>query len=146
MNQSRKERVMNLESESIASASEAASPMAKRPRASSCLWRPWSAKLWWGLSAIYWVGKLGSYWSQALDDFYSTAFAGYLNIFLYPITILMVLGVGFVHAWMDHRGLEWGPPTHDQLFPKRSVGGFLDPMADPLDPRSPRYWHRHDRH
>jgi hypothetical protein len=118
----------------------------RRPRMSAWLWHPWYAKLWWVLAAVYWTGKLGSYWSETLNGFYSTAFAGYLNIGLYPMTILMVLGVRFVHAWMDYKGLEWGPPTDELLFPKRSVGGFRDPMADPLDPRSPRYWHRHDRH
>lgn len=117
-----------------------ASAVRSRPRASAWLWRPWYAKLWWASIAIYWTGKLASYWSPVLDDAYSTAVAGYLNIALYPFTALMVLGVRFVPAWMEYHGWEWVEPSHDQLFPKRSVGGYLDPMADPLDPRSPNHW------
>lgn len=111
-------------------------------RASSCLWRPWYAKLWWACIAFYWAGKLGSLWSPVLGAFYTSAVAGFLNIAFYPLTALLVLGVGFIRAWMDDRGLEWRPTSHDEL-PKLSVGGFLDPMADPLDPQSPLYWHRH---
>lgn len=114
-----------------------------RPRASDWLWKPWYARVLWGSCAVYWAGALGSFWSPALDRLYTTALAGYLNLLFYPLTPLLVLGVGFVHAWMDFKGLEWGPPNHEQLFPKRSVGGFLDPMADPLDPRSPLYLRKH---
>jgi hypothetical protein len=122
-----------------------ASAVRSRPRASAWLWRPWYAKLWWACIAIYWAGKLASYWRPALDDAYSTALAGYLNIALYPFTALMVLGVRFVPAWMDYHGWEWVEPSREQMFPKRSVGGYLDPMADPLDPRSPRHSRRHHK-
>ncbi|CAN5265876.1 hypothetical protein BH10PSE12_BH10PSE12_06200 [soil metagenome] len=117
-----------------------AEPSRKCPRASHWLWRPWYAKLWWAGVAVCWTGQLASHWSPALDELYTSALAGYLNIAFYPLTVLMVLGVRFVHAWMDYKGLEWGPPTHDELFPERSVGGLRDPMADPLDPRSPLHW------
>lgn len=116
-----------------------------RPLASAWLWRPWYAKLWWVSMLFYWGGRLASLWSEAVAQFYESALAGYLNIFFYPFTALMVLGVGFVRAWMDYRGFEWGAPSQEQLFPQRSIGGYLDPMADPLDPRSPKYWHRHDK-
>lgn len=118
-------------------------PKRVRPRASDWLWRPWYAKLWCTCIAIYCTGKLGSYWSPALDEIYMTALAGYLNVILYPLTALMLLGVGFVHAWIDYMGLEWGPPTHDQLFPKRSAGGLRDPYSDPLDPKSGMLHWRH---
>lgn len=121
------------------------SDKAERPRASRWLWRPWYAKLWWAGAALYWTGKIGSYWSPILEDFYTTALAGYLNVLFYPLTALMVLGVGFIQAWMEFRGLEWGPPARNDALPRRSVGGFIDPMADPLDPRSPVYWHRRHR-
>ncbi|API58651.1 hypothetical protein BSL82_04440 [Tardibacter chloracetimidivorans] len=112
----------------------------KRPRVSASMWQPWYAKLWWGASASYWTGKLISFCNPSLDELYTSAVAGYLNLVFYPVTAFMVLGVGFLRAWMDFNGWEWGPPTGDQLFPKRSVGGFRDPMADPLDPRSPSHW------
>ena len=111
-----------------------------RPRASQWLWRPWYAKLWWACSALYWAGKLASYWSDALNDAYSTALAGYLNVALYPVTVLLVLGVRFVLPWMDYHGWEWVEPSHEQMFPKRSVGGMRDPNSDPLDPRSGSLW------
>lgn len=117
-----------------------ASALRSRLRASYWLWRPWYAKLWWTCIAIYWTGKLASYWSPTLDDAYSTALAGYLNIALYPFTALMVLGVRFVPAWMEYHGWEWVEPSHDELFPKRSVGGRRDPTSDPLDPRSGSLW------
>ncbi|MFB0875652.1 MULTISPECIES: hypothetical protein [unclassified Sphingobium] len=117
----------------------------ERPRASRWLWRPWYAKLWWAGAALYWTGKIGSYWSAILDDLYTTALAGYLNVLFYPLTALMALSIGFIRVWMGYRGWEWGPPADEQLFPKRSVGGYLDPMADPLDPRSPKHSRRHNR-
>lgn len=113
------------------------------PRASQWLWRPWYAKLWWVLVALYWMGKLGSFWIAFLTDLYTVAIAGWLNILFYPLTVVLVLGVGFARAWMEYRGLEFGPPTDDQLFPKRSVGGWSDPYSDPLDPRSGMLHWRH---
>ncbi|WP_157220937.1 hypothetical protein [Flavisphingomonas formosensis] len=133
---------MNTEAEEMALPRDDVNITGKteRPRASQWLWRPWYAKLWWAGAALYWTGKIGSYWSPIVDNFYTTALAGYLNVLFYPLTALMVLGVGFIHAWMDYRGLEWEPPADEQQFSKRSVGGFRDPIADPLDPRSPSHW------
>lgn len=120
-----------------------AAPLRIRPRASAWLWRPWYAKLWWVLALFYWAGKLASLWNETLTQYYATAFAGYLDVFFYPFTTLMVLSIGFARAWMDYRGFEWGPPSQEQLFPKRSVGGWRDPYSDPLDPRSgPMHWRR----
>jgi hypothetical protein len=84
----------------------------------------------------YWSGKLASYWSSALDGAYSTALAGYLNVVFYPFTALLVLGIRFLPAWMEYYGWEWVAPSHDEMFPKRSVGGLRDPYSDPLDPRA----------
>ena len=117
-----------------------------RPRASYWLWRPLHAKLWWAAILVYWAGKLTSFYVAALDEFYTSALAGFLNILFYPFVALMVLGVRFVPVWMDYHGWEWVAPSKDRTFQDRSVGGFLDPMADPLDPRSPRHWHRYDNH
>jgi len=117
------------------------------PRASAWLWRPWYAKLWWAGIAMYWAGKVGSFYSPTLDEFYTSAFAGFLNIAFFPPLALMMLGLGYAREWFDASDWEFVEPTHEQMFPKRSVGGMRDPYSDPLDPRSGalhrRHFHRH---
>jgi hypothetical protein len=112
-----------------------------RPKAADWLWRPWYAKLWWLAIAIYWVGMVGSIYSPALDQFYTSALSGFLNVVFFPPLALMVLGLGFAREWFVWSDWEFIEPTHEQMFPKRSVGGMRDPCADPLDPRSgPLHW------
>lgn len=113
---------------------------ARAPRASKWLWRSWRAKLWWGGAGLYWMGKFASIWIGPMEAVYATAVAGWLNILFYPPTLLLVLGVGFVCAWVESYGWQWGPPTDEQLFQSRSVGGWRDPYSDPLDPRSGALW------
>lgn len=118
----------------------------ERPHASDWLWRPWHAKLWWVGIAGYWAGKVGSFYSPALDDFYTSALAGFLNIAFFPPLALMILGLGYARAWFKWSDWEFVEPTHEQMFPKRSVGGMRDPASDPLDPRSGLHWqHFHRR-
>ncbi len=129
---------VETEAEMVAHASE-------RPRASVWLWRPWYAKLWWAGIAIYWLGKAGSIYSSILDQFYSSALGGLLNVAFFPPLALMVLGLGFARARFEWSDWEFVEPTHEQMFPKRSVGGMRDPYADPLDPRSGAlHWRRVD--
>jgi hypothetical protein len=111
-----------------------------KPRASAWLWQPFYAKAWWGATALYWGGAAISLKVDGLADFYTSAAAGFLNILFYPLVTLMILGFGYFRALFAWSDWEWVEPSHDQLFPKRSVGGFRDPMADPLDPRSPSHW------
>lgn len=106
------------------------------PQASLWLWRPWHAKLWWAAIVAYWVGMAGSYYSPAMEEFYTSAVAGFLNIAFFPPLALIVLGFGFAREWFRASGWEFAEPTHEQKFPKRSVGGMRDPYSDPLDPRS----------
>lgn len=80
-----------------------------------------------------------------LAEFYTSALAGFLNVLFFPMTALLVLGIGFAREWLAASDWEFVESSWEERFPGRSVGGFLDPMADPLDPRSPLYWHRHDR-
>lgn len=118
----------------------------QRPRASDWLWRPWFAKVWWTAIVVYWVGKVGSIYSPRLDEFYTGTLAGFLNIAFFPPLALMVLGLGFARAWFAWSDWELVEPTHEQMFPKRSIGGMRDPYADPLDARSgPRHWRYLDR-
>jgi hypothetical protein len=117
----------------------------ERPPASRWLWRPWYAKLWWAAIIAYWAGKVGSFYSSILDQFYTGALAGFLNVVFFPPLALMVLGLSYVRAWFEWSDWEFVEPTHEQLFPKRSVGGMRDPYADPLDPRSGAiHWRRVD--
>ena len=107
-----------------------------RPSAATWLWRPWFAKLWWSAIVVYWAGRMGSFYSPTLDQLYTSALGGFLNIVFFPPLALMVLGLGFALAWFEWSDWEFVEPTHEQMFPKRSIGGMLDPCADPLDPRS----------
>jgi hypothetical protein len=118
----------------------------QRPRASDWLWRPWYAKFWWTAIVVYWAGKVGSIYSPLLDEIYTSAFAGFLNVAFFPPLALMLLGLGFARAWFAWSDWEFVEPTHEQMFPKRSVGGMRDPASDPLDPRSGLHWqHFHRR-
>ena len=117
-----------------------------RPKASDWLWRPWYARLWWAVIGIYWAGNVGSIYSPVLDQFYSSALAGFLNVAFFPPLALMVLGLGFAREWFEWSDWEFVEPTHEQMFPKRSVGGMRDPASDPLDPRSGLHWQHFHRH
>ena len=114
-----------------------------RPHATNWLWRPWYAKLWWSVMVIYWAGMAGSSYSPTLDQFYTSTLAGFLNIAFFPPLALIVLGMGFARAWFAWSDWEFVEPTHEQMFPKRSVGGMRDPYSDPLDPRSGALHRRH---
>lgn len=117
-----------------------------RPRIGTWVWSPWYAKVWWSCIAVYWSGRAASLHYERLDDLYTSTPAAYLNLVFMPMTPFLLLGIGFVWAWMDHHGLEFGPPDADCRPPKRSVGGWLDPVSDPLDPRSPKYWQKRRSH
>ena len=65
-------------------------------RASDWLWRPWYAKLWWATIPVWWLGMAASTRVSVLETFYDSALAGFLNILFFPMTALMVLGVGYV--------------------------------------------------
>lgn len=121
------------------------------PKLSAWLWSPWYAKLWWAAIPIWWMGMAASTRVDALETFYRGVLAGYLNILFFPMTALMVLGVGYVRERLDsfvqpgdgtplsdeeeedflrRRALE----EHERLA-KRRRSGF-----DPSDPRSGPLW------
>ena len=117
-----------------------------KPKASAWLWLPWYAKLWWASTAAYWAGKCASFYLPSLGEFYTSALAGYLNILFFPMTALLILGIGFAQAWFAASDWEFVEPTQEEMFPKLSVGGFRDPASDPLDPRSGLHWQHFHRH
>lgn len=137
---SRKDRAMNKDPITPEGPDEVVKYQAQRPRATAWLWRPVYARFWWACIALYWAGKLGSYWSPELDAFFSNALAGYLNIAFFPPIASAFLGVGYVRAWMNWAGREWGPAPQNENVHMRSVGGWRDPYSDPLDPRSGSLW------
>ncbi|WP_239019057.1 hypothetical protein [Sphingobium terrigena] len=112
-----------------------------RPRASDYLWRPWYAKLWWAAIPIYWAGMAASLKVPPLQDFYASALAGYFNVLFFPMTALMVLGVGYARVVLDRLAEESvpGEPSDHDFGPGRRVGA-PPPGFDPLDPRSGALW------
>jgi len=103
------------------------------------------AKLWWVVILAYWVGKCASFYLPSLEHFYTSALAGYLNPLFFPMTALLILGIGYVQAWFFASDWEFVEPTHEELFPELSVGGYSDPASDPLDPRSGLHWQHFHR-
>ena len=71
------------------------------PHLSAWLWKSWYAKLWWATIPAWWVGLAVSTRVDTLESFYRGWIAGYLNVLFFPMTTLMVLGVGYVRARLD---------------------------------------------
>jgi hypothetical protein len=140
-----KDLAMSHEHEIAVADDERSDAVAVRPKAVKWLWHPWPAKLWWAAITIYWAGKVGSFYLPDWDEFYTGALAGFLNIAFFPPLALMVLGVGFARAWFDASDWDFVEPSHEEMFPKRSVGGMRDAYSDPLDPRSGALHRRHFR-
>lgn len=69
--------------------------------ASRWLWRPWYAKVWWSTIPVWWIGMAVSSANEPLERFYDSAAAGFLNVLFFPLTALLVLGVGFVRHWIE---------------------------------------------
>jgi hypothetical protein len=84
------------------------------PVARDWLWRPWYAKLWWIAIPLYWITATASLKIPALWAFFETALAGYLNVLFFPFTALLVLGFGFVRAWLDTPTADTGHPLTDE--------------------------------
>ncbi|SFG37153.1 hypothetical protein SAMN05518801_12030 [Novosphingobium sp. CF614] len=124
--------------------------VAGEPKLSAWLWRPWYAKLWWVTIPVWWLGMAASTRADFLEPFYRGALAGYLNVLFFPMTALMVLGVGYVRERLDNFvGQGEGRPLSDEeaeterqrvweeheRMVKRSRA-----FADPSDPRSGPFW------
>lgn len=123
------------------------------PKLAVWIWRPWYAKLWWAAIPVWWLGTLAATRISPLGAFYGGALAGYLNILFYPMTALMVLGVGYVRERLDgFVGTGDGTPLSDEeedeeAFYRRRDLEEHDRLAkrwragfDPSDPRSGPLW------
>src|SRR3546814_1738569 len=75
-------------------------PAAPRLKAADWLWRPWYAKMWWAAIPLWWIGMAASTKVAPLEIFYDGALAGFLNVLFFPMTALMVLGVGYAQTWL----------------------------------------------
>jgi hypothetical protein len=118
---------------------------APRSRLTDWLWRPWYAKLWWTAIPLWWAGMAAAFAIEPLARFYDSALAGFLNVLFFPMTALLVLGVGFVRHWIDgfpQRG-NGTPPSFAELADiaareEENDRAFeaLNAMTDIHDPRS----------
>lgn len=120
-----------------------------QPVLSAWIWRPWYAKLWWAAIPVWWLGMAAATRVSALESIYDSALAGYLNILFFPMTALMVLGVGYVRERLDaFVGPGDGVPMSDEeaFFAKRRraehdrIMENLNRGTDMFDPRSGTLW------
>jgi hypothetical protein len=81
----------------------------QQPKAVDWLWHPWYAKLWWAAISLYWIAATASLNIPSIWAFFESAFAGYLNVLFFPFTAVLVLGFGFVRAWIDAPEADVGP-------------------------------------
>jgi hypothetical protein len=121
---------------------QAADDLAAVPLISDWIWHPWYAKLWWALIPIYWLGATLALKVSALDPFYSSALAGFINVLMFPPTVLMILGAGYVRERIGP--ICWSTPDPSdfdhQPFARRSEIGRPPPELDPLNPTAGAYW------
>jgi len=104
-------------------------PAAPRLKAADWLWRPWYAKGWWTAIPVWWIGMAASTKVAPLEAFYDSAPAGFLNVLFFPLTALMVLGVGYAQHWLAG-------------FASQGEGG---PLSDEAQARVARLWEEHER-
>ncbi len=121
------------------------------PHLSAWLWKSWYAKLWWATIPAWWVGLAVSTRVDTLESFYRGWIAGYLNVLFFPMTTLMVLGVGYVRARLDSFvGQGDGVPLSDEEAQALAAKLHRDQLermmemarahANPMDPRSGSLW------
>jgi hypothetical protein len=84
----------------------------------------WYAKLWWSAIPVWWLGMATTARVDVLAAFYGGALAGYLNVLFFPMTALMVLGVGYVRSvWTDRgQAMERRCPMKRHRTPQGAFG------------------------
>lgn len=121
------------------------------PQMSAWLWKPWYAKLWWATIPVWWAGMAISTQVDVLASFYRGGFAGYLNILFFPMTALMVLGVGYTRERLERfvergDGVARSDDEAEAFFAGRSRRELARTMerwraqSNPMDPRSGSLW------
>lgn len=129
---------------------QATEPAAPQLKAADWLWRPWYAKAWWAAIPVWWIGMAASTKIAPLEAFYDSAAAGFLNVLFFPMTVLMVLGVGFARNWLAQFPKQGdGTPLSDEAMARavkrmraEHERGMEDLRAstDVFDPRSGPLW------
>jgi hypothetical protein len=129
---------------------QATEPAAPQLKAADWLWHPWYAKAWWAAIPVWWLGMAASTKIAALEAFYDSALAGFLNILFFPMTALMVLGVGYAQHWLAQFPKQGdGTPLSDEAVARslkrmraEHERGMEDLRAstDVFDPRSGPLW------
>ncbi|CAM8670796.1 hypothetical protein [Sphingobium cupriresistens] len=99
------------------------------------LWHPWYAKIWWATIPVWWAGMAASTRFLSLAAFYESALAGFLNILFFPMTAIMVLGVGYAQHLLGRRPI-CGDGNGVEL-----LNVDLDPFGDEVDGR--KFGHPH---
>lgn len=124
-------------------------PAAPRLKLADWLWRPWFAKTWWAAIPLWWIGMAMSTKFALLEVFYDSALAGFLNVLFFPMTVLMVLGVGYAQTWLAGFASQGdGVPLSDDMVARiadlREVHDRamedLRAGTDMFDPRSGTLW------
>jgi hypothetical protein len=108
---------------------QATEPAAPRLKVADWLWHPCYAKVWWAAIPLWWIGMAASTKIAPLGVFYDSALAGFLNVLFFPMTALMVLGLGYVQQWLAG-------------FASQGEGG---PLSDEAQARIARLWEEHER-
>jgi hypothetical protein len=117
---------------------------ATMPRASDWIWRPLYAKFWWSGVSLWWTAFMASPRNSLLADFFDTPAAGYLSVLFLPFAPLLVMGAGFLRAWLRAYQKNWESEALEEdadFFPV-NLGGLgcsidtIGPCLDPLDPCS----------
>jgi len=104
-------------------------------RATYWLWNPWYAKLLWALSGLYW---LGLYAMMLEPDWLSNSLAGamILLVFLFnPITVIAILGRGWVKANVAHGDWIFVPGSPLEIV-ERQRREREEAYINPADARS----------
>ena len=119
------------------------------PRISDWIWRPWYAKLWWFAIPLWWAGVTLSSAHAAFSGVSLSPVAAYLNVLFFPFAPILVLGAGFVPAWLDGWKASWRGNGYDDEEHRRILREWdeqdrrfkkMRALTDPLDPRSGAIW------
>lgn len=126
--------LMDMESEPLLEKPKSSAPA---HRIGYFIWRRPAAKCLWFLCLAFWCGGAIALFVPSVGALYDNAFVGLLYSVLFPPLVFLYLAIGWARREIDAGRVVIGStaPALD-----RSVGGWTDPLADPLDPRSPLHW------
>lgn len=105
------------------------------------LWQRQLARVMWIACVGFWGTAASSIFVGALGPVFDNAVVWLFLTILFPPLVSAFLIISWLRQEIDAGRIVLTPlPLRD-----RSVGGWMDPMADPMDPRSPNHTHYIDR-